>query len=522
MDHSHTTNSILLNYIKTNNPIIDAIMMTVLLTAISNLFSYFDKINFRQFFGWILNFRIFTNKNVIEYEGKISSKTCIYDSTLQQTACFSNNFKALWKHIMDTVETNPTIYSIREHNMSKNPDADVKGQASMYVVNQSNDFLIDADLKIYANAFNVIDTEEDTKTNKTGNKYSAKLERIIIQLYSKESSISVIKNYVDNITEKYLASINSFRQNKQYIYTLSQMKIEDDSYERWQETRFESTRSFNNLFFENKDRVCAKIDHFLKNKEWYFDKGIPYTLGIGLHGPPGTGKTSFIKAIANYTKRHIVSISLKMIKTKKHLDAVFFEERYNEQNLKGSITFDKKIIVFEDIDCIGEIVKDRAKKKAEAIETNEKIKSVETLILENLIEKDTVSIKPSLLSEEDPITLDDILNLWDGIRETSGRIMIMSSNHYNDLDPALKRPGRIDIELELSYTSRKTIGEIYEHLFDKPICPDTLEMIPDRVYTPAEIINVYTDVEHDADKFVDKLILRKNEKKKSDDIVVVE
>ena len=194
MDHSHTTISILLNYIKTNNPVVDAIMMTVLLTAISNLFSYFDKLNLRQFFGWILNFRIFTNKNVIEYEGKISSKTCIYDSTLQQTACFSNNFKALWKHIMDTVETNPTIYSIREHNMSKNPDADVKGQSSMYVVDQSTDFLIDADLKIYANAYNVVDTEEDTKTNKTGNKYSAKLERIIIQLYSKESSISIQGN----------------------------------------------------------------------------------------------------------------------------------------------------------------------------------------------------------------------------------------------------------------------------------------------------------------------------------------
>jgi chaperone BCS1 len=211
-----------------------------------------------------------------------------------------------------------------------------------------------------------------------------------------------------------------------------------------------------------------------------------------------------------------------MIKTKKQLDAVFFEERYNEQNLKGSITFDKKIIVFEDIDCIGDIVKDRAKKKAEAIEANEKIKSVETLILENLIEKDTVSIKPSLLSEEDPITLDDILNLWDGIRETSGRIMIMSSNHYNDLDPALKRPGRIDIELELSHTSRKVIGEIYKHLFDKTICPDALELIPDRVYTPAEIINVYTDVEHDPDKFVEKLILCESKKKKSDDIVVVE
>jgi hypothetical protein len=37
--------------------------------------------------------------------------------------------------------------------------------------------------------------------------------------------------------------------------------------------------------------------------------------------------------------------------------------------------------------------------------------------------------------EEDPITLDDIFNLWDGIKETPGRILGISSNHYDKLDP---------------------------------------------------------------------------------------
>ena len=42
------------------------------------------------------------------------------------------------------------------------------------------------------------------------------------------------------------------------------------------------------------------IDFFLKNKEWYIKKGIPYNLGILLHGDPGCGKTRFIKQLMNY------------------------------------------------------------------------------------------------------------------------------------------------------------------------------------------------------------------------------
>jgi chaperone BCS1 len=86
-----------------------------------------------------------------------------------------------------------------------------------------------------------------------------------------------------------------------------------------------------------------------------------------MYGPPGTGKTSLIKAIANYTNRHIIVISLKLIKSKKQLDGIFFEERYNLDNKKSSIGFDKKIIVFEDIDCVGDIVMDREKKKSKSI-----------------------------------------------------------------------------------------------------------------------------------------------------------
>jgi SpoVK/Ycf46/Vps4 family AAA+-type ATPase len=111
--------------------------------------------------------------------------------------------------------------------------------------------------------------------------------------------------------------------------------------------------------------------------------------------------------------------------------------------------------------------------------------------------------------EEPPITLDDLLNLWDGIRETPGRIMVMSSNHYEKLDPALRRPGRIDITLELSYSSREVISEIYTHLFGEVLGADILSKIADKFYSPAEIINIYMSEEMNSVKFLSRLM--KNE-----------
>jgi len=185
---------------------------------------------------------------------------------------------------------------------------------------------------------------------------------------------------VDEITKKYLDTIEESRNNKKFIYTLDKATYEDSTCECWNETQFDSTRSFNNIFFDKKEEVLSKVDFFLANRDWYYEKGIPYTMGIGLYGPPGTGKTSFIKALANYSDRHIVSISLKVVKTRKQLESVFFEDRYNNDNRKCSISFNKKIVVFEDIDCIGDIVKERKveKKKVDESPNNDSDDSKKT------------------------------------------------------------------------------------------------------------------------------------------------
>jgi hypothetical protein len=521
-------NMVIFEKFKTGNTITDTMITTIVLMFMTYGFQFINdhfiqNINLKQIFFYNL-FNLFYTKNIIEYEGKISSSTNFYDSKINNTSAFSDRFKALWAHIIDNIGNNLTIHYIKEFSFT-NPSriyATNNRDLGIYMVIQNEKFLISKELAIYAYTTINSETQEmDDKELSKKTKSCSKIEKIRIELFSYKSSVKQIKDYVESLTKKYLSSIEDLRENKKFIYTLLKTKYEDNISEMWGETEFSSTRTFRNLFFSGKNNVINKIDFFLKNKEWYYEMGIPYSLGIGMSGPPGTGKTSLIKAIANHSGRHVIVISLKLIKTKRQLDNIFFEERYNTDNKKGSINFDKKIIVFEDIDCIGDIVLDREKKKKasttglgtklnfQELTTNSKINMGD--LLETIAATDNDAIKgyqmPKLPTEEDPITLDDILNLWDGIRETPGRIMIISSNHYCDLDPALIRPGRIDLTLELSNATHEIIKDMYSHIFKEKIDENDVKIlkIQDKFYSPAEIMNIYMNEERNKDLFLNRL-----------------
>ena len=528
------------------------IMLAIVVGVVSWLYDAVTGENGNGFRNVSLDLRSYIMKKYsIKLEGKHVTGIEMYSRRpIVISNTFSKSFRAVLYHAINNVDMMTDVRELKEFatNLIKGDNNDDKlgdDLKTTFTISQRLPFLINKEKEIYCSVTENGEQREPDNSGGPTSKNESRVIKIVIQLFSYKTRPAQIKEYISTLKTQYSKYLEDKRRGKIFIYTLNNTEVhnedDDDTVGGWRETHHETMKSFDNIFFEEKQEVLKKIQFFTDNKEWYRKNGVPYTLGIALYGSPGTGKTSFIKAIASRLNRHIISISLSKIKTKKQLYDFYYETQYNSSNDKNAIGFDKKIIVFEDIDCIGDIVKKRKSKESqedisgeidsmdgsgdldEFLETpsnlgakstpEEQVKYEIAKATKYVLKKmNSGNAGPGIMSSanmNDNITLDDILNLWDGIRENTGRIMIITTNHYDKLDPALIRPGRIDIALNLENASRTTIAEMYLHYYGVSIDQNDLVLIPDRFYSPAEVINFYVSNKDNPRGFIERLVLHK-------------
>ncbi len=312
------------------------------------------------------------------------------------------------------------------------------------------------------------------------------LENIHIRLFSYTLSIHELRDWVDEVHRNYCYEKNNKLGNKKFFFNevatepQRQMVRNDDkqvSFEyNWATApsaltftmnEFKTAKSFKNVFGEHVGELKERLNLFQNHPEWYQERGIPHSLGILLHGIPGAGKTSTIKAIARDTGRHIFNLSLRSYTTQRQLMNLFFNEVVQvggpgAQPQTFNIPLNQRIYVIEDIDCLTDVVFNRAERDMKAT--------------------------AALNGSSDAVNLGFLLNLLDGVLETPGRILVITSNYPDRLDHALVRPGRIDVRIQFSWADRAMISEMLENFYGRETDVSEIPAELEGVLSPAEVL----------------------------------
>ncbi len=452
----------------------------------------------------IFNFKykIGFSPNTILLKGEYTSKHTIHSS---RTIClFGDNLKAMWKYINKNCKSIKKMKELScvSNNSYDNDNNNNNNDANIFISNQKFPFVIKD------NIYGKVSTNLVDKDSK--DYIDIAIENVELEIFSYKQTCDELLDFINITTKAYKDEISNIKKSKKYIYTLRKITEEGNDV-IWLENEFITNRTFDNMFFENKEKTLEQINFFQNNKRWYIETGNPHNLGIGLKGDPGTGKTTFIKSLANMLNRHIIIIPLNRIFSEDDFFRVFFEKRYVSSNSED-INFDDKIIVFEDIDCMDDVVL-----KRKSIDNNDieniisdmitKGSNINYAALNNVNESTCINNNNINVNNhmKKKLTLSFILNILDGVIETSGRIIVMSSNYYDDLDPALTRAGRIDITLNFKKCSIDILNTMYNKFYNKKFTKKQIDTLKDYIISPCDVINI-TKQSKDANDFYRKIL----------------
>lgn len=168
------------------------------------------------------------------------------------------------------------------------------------------------------------------------------------------------------------------------------------------------------------ESIVGDVREFLSRHQWYVDRGIPYRRGYLLFGPPGSGKSSFIQALAGELDFGVAMINLS-------------EMGMTDDKLAYLLTKlpKKSLLLLEDADAA--FANRRQRDEDGYSGTN--------------------------------VTFSGLLNALDGLAAGEERISFLTTNHIDRLDPALIRPGRVDMVLQIGEATKYQAAKMWDRFY---------------------------------------------------------
>ncbi|KAK6131238.1 hypothetical protein DH2020_035019 [Rehmannia glutinosa] len=259
------------------------------------------------------------------------------------------------------------------------------------------------------------------------------------------------KKHKDYALRVYLPHIlRKAKEIKEEMRTVRLHTVDYNGTDYWSSVVLNHPATFDTMAMDPdmKKELIEDLERFMKRKDYYRRVGKAWKRGYLFYGPPGTGKSSLVAAMANYLKFDVYDLDLREVQCNSDLRRL----------LIGSAN--RSILVIEDIDC------------------NVGLQNRET--------------DNNATTEDDKITLSGLLNFIDGLWSSCGdeRIIVFTTNHKNRLDPALLRPGRMDVQLEMSYcrfSGFKILASTYLRIEEHSLFSVIEELLEKVEATPAEV-----------------------------------
>ncbi|KAJ5882732.1 uncharacterized protein N7473_011166 [Penicillium subrubescens] len=200
---------------------------------------------------------------------------------------------------------------------------------------------------------------------------------------------------------------------------------------QWKRDRVKEARPLSTVILRESEKapLVADMKDFLnaRTRRWYAQRSIPYRRGYLLHGPPGTGKSSFSLSVAGELGLDIYTVSIPAVDDQS-LKSLF-------QELPANC-----VVLLEDIDAV-----------------------------DSAHSRDSMAATPASGQELSTVTkgvsLSGLLNVLDGVASQEDRILIMTTNHVNALDAALIRPGRVDRTVRFQLVDQDVAMQIFHYMF---------------------------------------------------------